>query len=102
MAERVGSYPASTHPQITSKLSTPMSGGEGGIDSGHPGPRPSGAVAKTLRRPAPPLRGGWSNPWVRTPPLLPRESTQLVVANSLYTQYLAERVGFEPTNTVRC
>ena len=30
-------------------------GGEGGIDSGHPGPRPSGAVAQALRRPAPPL-----------------------------------------------
>ena len=30
-------------------------GGEGGIDPGHPGPRPSGAVAGALRRPAPPL-----------------------------------------------
>ena len=66
-----------------------------------------------------PILGGWDFSSLRSWPLrgrpsgdsplrrphcqlLFRKSTQFVVANSLDTQCLAERVGFEPTNTVRC
>src|SRR5258707_3328797 len=77
-----------------------LSGGEGGMDSGRPGPRPAGAVAKP---PASSAAAALSNLKVRTP--TPTIYIQIQFSREISTNcanILAERVGFEPTNTVRC
>ena len=52
LAEREGLFALRAHPSGPPWRALSPSGGEGGIDSGHPGPRPAGALRASKIAPA--------------------------------------------------